>query len=91
MIVVDPLHIAQLRQQLAAVQVGVHFTACRARGVQRHFYGLAAVLELHLADKQQELGQLVGSGRQGLDLFQRVRLVLEQVGVMFAQHARARA
>ncbi|MNF94419.1 hypothetical protein D3C84_771290 [compost metagenome] len=51
----------------------------------------AAVLELHLADEQQELGQLKGSGSQRLNLFQRVRLVLEQVGIVFAQHPGARA
>ncbi|MNI96156.1 hypothetical protein D3C73_1545530 [compost metagenome] len=59
--------------------------------MQRHFHRLAAVLELHLADEQQELGQLKGSGSQRLNLFQRVRLVLEQVGIVFAQHPGTRA
>lgn len=53
-VVINPLHVAQLRQQLAAVQVGVHFAACRTRGVQRDFHRFAAVLELHLADEQQK-------------------------------------
>ncbi|MNN90504.1 hypothetical protein D3C81_2084620 [compost metagenome] len=58
--------------------------------MQRYFYRLAAVLELHLADEQQELGEFIGPGRQGLNLLQRVRLVLEQVGIVFAQHAGTR-
>ncbi|MNJ64823.1 hypothetical protein D3C77_608000 [compost metagenome] len=44
---------------------------------------------MHLADEQQKFGQFIGAGREGLNLFQRLRLVLEQVGVMLAQHAGA--
>ncbi|MNO42791.1 hypothetical protein D3C76_329900 [compost metagenome] len=71
------------------MQVGVHFAACRTRSVQRDFDRFTAVLELHLADEQQKFGQFIGAGREGLNLFQRLRLVLEQVGVMLAQHAGA--
>ncbi|MNE26748.1 hypothetical protein D3C80_1201310 [compost metagenome] len=57
--------------------------------MQRHLDRLATILELHLAHVEQELGQLIGPGGQGLDLLQCCRLVLEQVGIVFPEHAGA--
>ncbi|MCY1399891.1 hypothetical protein D9M71_149590 [compost metagenome] len=55
--------------------------------MQRHLDRLATILELHLAHVEQELGQFIGPGRQGLDLLQCCRLILEQVGIVFPEHA----
>ena len=75
-VVLDTLDLAQLGEQGAAVQVRVHLAAGRAGRMQGHFGRCAGILELDLADVEQELGQLEGALGQRLGLLQRGRLVL---------------
>ena len=86
MIVINALDRSKLLQKLASMEMGVHFPARGAGGVQCNLARRAPVCQLHPADFQQELGQLESALGERFYPLERVRLIGKQRRVMVPEH-----
>src|SRR5512133_1298311 len=84
------LHVGELADEGLGLALQAQVADRMAGAVPGDLHRLAQVLQLHIQHIHEELGQLVDSCAEGLDLGL-VRLAVEQLGIVDLHHARAAA